>query len=25
VLAAAELLKVHLQNLENTATKRRVN
>jgi hypothetical protein len=25
VLAAAELLKVHLQNLENTTTKRRVN
>lgn len=25
VLAAAELLKVHLQNLESTATKRRVN
>jgi len=25
VLAAAELLKIHLQNLESTATKRRVN
>jgi hypothetical protein len=25
VLAAAELMKVHLQNLESTTTKRRVN